>query len=178
MQARIIRTPLGLGIVATIALATAACTAVWALVDAALLRPPPFRDANRLAILYITHETRVGGTERQRWSFQRFQLLQRAVRPALFSDVAAYTRTSAVTITGDGDPEPVEGEVVSGEYFRTLAETPLLGRVFAPDPHDPSLARPEIVIGYALWQRRFAGDAGILGKRLVVNRVPVTVIGV
>jgi putative ABC transport system permease protein len=175
---QLLRTPLGVGIVMTVALATAACTAVGALVDAALFRRPPFHEAERLAILYITRQGRSPGLERQRWSFRRFQLLQSAAIPALFSDLAAFTRTSTLTITGEGDPEPVEGEVVTGEYFRTLAQQPLVGRAFVPDPHDASLARAEVVLGYDVWQRRFGGDVGVLGRPLVINTVPFTIIGV
>jgi predicted permease len=176
--ARVLRTPLGVTVIATIAIATAACTVVASLVDAALFRPPPFREANRLAVLYITHESRTGGVERRRWSYRRFLLLRDAARPRLFSDIASFTRTSTLTLTGDGEPEPVEAEVVSTDYFRTLAIRPLLGRTFAADEADASLAHAEVVIGHALWQRRFAADSAIIGRRVTINGIPFTVTGV
>ena len=178
--ARVLRTPVGVVVIATIAIATATCTIVASLVDAALFRPPPFRDANRLAVLYITRESRTGGVQRQRWSYRRFLLLRDAVRPGLFSDVASFTRASTLTLTGDGaaEPEPVEAEVVSTDYFRTLAIRPLLGRSFSVDEADISLGHAEAVLGHALWQRRFAGDSVIIGRRVRINGVPFTVTGV
>src|SRR5690242_9858179 len=93
--ARLLRTPLGLAVVATVALATAACTIVAALVDAALLRQPPFHDADRLTVIYVTRLSREGGLSRQRWSFRRFRLLRDAARPALFTELASFSRVSA-----------------------------------------------------------------------------------
>src|SRR5690349_10985515 len=97
--ARLLRTPIGAAVVGTVALATAACTVVAALVDAALFRPPPFHEADRLAVLYVTRQSAMGLT-RQRWSFRRFELLREAARPALFTDLASFTRASALTLTG------------------------------------------------------------------------------
>jgi putative ABC transport system permease protein len=176
--ARNLRTPLGVAVVATVALATAACTAIGVMVDAALLRPPSFRDAERLAVLYITRQSSTTGVERQRWSFRRFLLLRAAVRPTLFSEVATFTRASALTLTGDADPEPVEAEVVSGGYFRVLDVQPALGRRFSVDESDASLAHAEVILGHDLWRRRFGGDSSILGRRVTINRVGFTVVGV
>jgi len=176
--ARVLRTPLGVVVIATIAIATAACTVVAALVDAALFRPPPFRDANRLAVFYITRESPRRGVERQRWSFPRFLLLRDAVRPRLFSDIATFTRTSTLTLTGDGEPEPIEGEVVSTDYFRTLAIQPMLGGTFTVDESDASVAHAEVLLGADLWRRRFGADSAIVGRRVTINGVAFTVAGV
>ena len=176
--ARLLRTPLGIAVVATVALATAACTIVAALVDAALYRQPPFHEADRLAILYITKLSPEGGLTRQRWSFRRFQLLRDAARPALFAELATFTRTSALTLSDDGAAEPVEGEVVSGSYFPLLAVTPVLGRSFAAEESDDSRGRAEVVIGYDLWQRRFGGERAVLERRVSINGVSFAVVGV
>ena len=175
---RVLRTPLGIVVVTTIAIATAACTVVCALLDAALFRPPPFRDADRLAVLYITHESPSRGVQRQRWSYRRFLLLRDAVRPLLFSDLASFTRASTLTLTGDGEPEPVEAEVVSTVYFRTLAIRPLFGSTLSTGEADGSLARAEVVVGHDLWRRRFGGERGIVGRRVTINGLPFTVTGV
>lgn len=176
--ARLLRTPLGLAVVATIALATASCAIVAALVDAALLREPPFRDADRLAVLYVTKLSREGGLTRQRWSFPRFQLLRDATRPALFTELASFTRVSSLTLSDGGDAEPVEGEVVSASYFPLLSVTPVLGRSFAAAEPDASRGRAEVIIGYGLWQRRFGGEPTVLGRRVAINGVPFAVVGV
>lgn len=175
---RTLRTPLGIGVVITIALATAACTAIGALVDASLLRPPPFNEARQLAVLYTTRHSRSGGTTRQRWSFRRFLLLRDLVRPSLFGDVATFTRASTLTLTGDGEPEPVEAEVVSASYFRILGVTPLLGRSFIIEDSDKALANADVIVGYDLWRRRFGGDSGAVGRRVTINGVRFTLAGV
>jgi predicted permease len=176
--ARLLRTPLGIAVVATVALATASSSIVAALVDAALFREPPFHDANRLAVLYVTRLSPIGGLTRQRWSFHRFQLLRTAARPALFSELASFTRVSTLTLSDGGESEPVEGEVVSASYFPLLATTPVLGRSFAGDEPDDSPGRAEVVIGYDLWQRRFGGDRAVLERRVAINGVSFAVVGV
>ena len=163
---------------ATVALATASCTIVAALVDAALLRQPPFHEADRLAVLYVTRLSPTGGLTRQRWSFPRFQLLRDAARPALFTEVASFTRASTLTLSGGGDAEPVEGEVVSASYFPLLSLTPALGRTFALDERDDTRGRAEVVIGYDLWQRRFGAEHAVLGQRLAINGVGFAIVGV
>src|SRR5205814_5468979 len=105
-------------------------------------------------------------------------LLRRAVRPSLFNDVASFTRASSLTLTGDGEPEPVEAEVVSASYFPTLSIRPVLGRTFAADESDASLAHAEAVIGYDLWQRRFGGDRSVIGRRVTISGVRFGVTGV
>ena len=176
--AHTLRTPLGAAVVTTVALATAACTAVCAIVDAALFRPPPFREADRLAVVYMSRQSPTGGVERQRWSFRRFQLLRRAVQPWLFSEVASVTRASALTLTGDGEPEPIEAEVVSPSYFRTLGVQPVLGAGFSIDEKDAGVARAEVLLGDALWHRRFGADRGIIGRGVAINGAPFTIVGV
>ncbi|HKW46306.1 MAG TPA: ABC transporter permease [Gemmatimonadaceae bacterium] len=177
---RTLRSPLGAVVAVTIAVATAACSLVGALLDAALFRPPPFPDAARLAILYRTHQSAAGGLERERWSYRRFLLLRDAVQPSLFSDVASFSRSATLTLTGDGsgDPEPMDAEVVSTGYFHTLDVHPRIGVLFSAEESDKSLTRAEVVIGYGLWKRYFAGDSGIVGKRVVINGLPFSVTGV
>ncbi|PYP65374.1 MAG: hypothetical protein DMD26_11195 [Gemmatimonadetes bacterium] len=176
--AHTLRTPLGAAVVTTVALATAACTAVCAIVDAALFRPPPFGEADRLAVVYMSRQSPTGGVERQRWSFRRFQLLRRAVQPWLFSELASVTRASALTLTGDGEPEPIEAEVVSPSYFRTLGVQPALGAGFSIDEKDAGVARAEVLLGDALWHRRFGADRGIIGRGVAINGAPFTIVGV
>ena len=176
--ARLLRTPLGIAVVATVALATAACTVVAALVDAALYRQPPFREADRLAVLYVTRLSPTGGLTRLRWSFHQFQLLRAAARPALFTDLASFTRVSVQARIGAGDAEPVEGEVVSASYFFVVGVTPELGRAFATDEPDDSRSGAEVIVGYDLWQRRFGAQPSVLGRRVAINGTSFTVVGV
>ena len=175
---RLLRTSLGIPVVATIAISTAACTLVAALVDATLLRPPPFRDVDRLAILYMTEQSPRFGLERLRWSFPRFRLLATAVRPSLFSDVAIFTRASSLTIAGDGEPEPVEGEVVTPSYFHILSATPVLGETLSGASDDAGVGVADVVIGGDLWRRKFGGAGDVIGRRVTINGVRFSVVGV
>src|SRR5689334_20700803 len=99
--------------VASLTLGIAASTVVFALVDAALFRPPPFAEAHRLTLLTVTQWTPADGETRLRWSWPRFQLLARSVRS--FDGVASASN-AVVTLTGIDDPEPVPVEVVSSAY--------------------------------------------------------------
>src|SRR6185437_8430431 len=99
---------------------------------------------------------------RLRWSFRRFQLLRAATRPALFSELASFTRVSVQMLAGADDAEPVEGEVVSASYFPVLAVTSQLGRSFATDEPDDAPSGAEVVIGNDLWQRRFGAEPEVL----------------
>jgi len=165
-------------VVATVALATASSSIVAALVDAALFRPPPFHDADRLAVLYVTRLSPTSGLARQRWSFRRFQLLRAAAQPTLFSELASFTRVSTLTLSDGAEAEPIEGEVVSASYFPLLAVTPVLGRTFAADEPDDSPGRAEVVIGYDLWQRHFGGERAVLQRRVGINGLSFAVVGV
>ncbi|HKW11155.1 MAG TPA: ADOP family duplicated permease, partial [Gemmatimonadaceae bacterium] len=175
---RTLRTPLGAAVVTTVALATAACTVVCAMLDAALFRPPPFRDARRLAVVFTTHHSQDRGVERQRWSYRRFLLLRATATPALFSDVATFSRSATLTLTGDAEPEPVDAEVVSPAYFRILGVHPVLGAFFSFDEAEASLARAEVILGADLWRRRFGGDSGVVGQSVMINGVRFAVAGV
>ena len=172
---RALRSPLSITVVATLALAIGANTAVFGIVDAVLLRPPPFRDVERLSILYITRSAEGGRLQRERWSYPRYQLLRRLAAP-YFDDVASFSR-STLTIT-DGEPEPVEGEVVAPAYFRLLSMRPLLGRVLLEEEATLAGEQPVVVIGHSLWRRRFAGDSGVVGRSMRISGVPFTIVGV
>ena len=113
--ARLLRTPLGVAVVSTVALATAACTIVASLVDAGLFRQPPFHEADRLAVVYVTRESPTEGVTRLRWSFRRFQLLRAATRPTLFSELGSFTRVSVQMLAGADEYHTVPAIVDADE---------------------------------------------------------------
>jgi predicted permease len=77
-----------------------------------------------------------------------------------------------------GKPERIRGAIVSGNYFDVLGVKPLIGRTFLPDEDRTPNARPVVVMGYGLWQRRFGGDSGVVGQRIMLNAHEFTVIGI
>ena len=94
-----------------------------------------------------------------------------------FESVASFTG-ALLTMSGQGDPEHIEGEVVSSDYFRTLRVTPAAGRTFTSSEDTPSGAQPVTLIGARLWRRKFDGNPAVIGERLVVNDVPMTIVGI
>ena len=94
----------------------------------------------------------------------------------VFQELSCW-RALYFTITGSGEPERVWGSQVSGNFFRMLRITPILGRDFSPE--DEQLGHEQVVLlSYGLWQRHYGGDPGILGKTILLDEKPFTVIGV
>jgi predicted permease len=83
-----------------------------------------------------------------------------------------------INITTDGLAEPLNGEVVTGNYFRTLQVRPALGRLLTEEDIDAAAGNPVCVISYSMWQERFAGASDIIGRKLLLNAHPYTVVGV
>ena len=170
--------------VLTLAIGIGANTAIFSVVNSALLRPLPFPEPERLVrvslIAGARPNRRVDSDPDRVWSYPKWEILRREQRS--FSELAAYTSMS-YTLSGTGEPERLTGELASAEYFDMLGVTPIAGRVFteeeATDPAKASIA----AIGEALWQRRFNSDRNIIGQTIRLDGVgtpgqPVTVVGV
>ena len=104
-----------------------------------------------------------------------------------YVDLRANTRTLSgiiayhddyMAITGSGKPERIYGALTSSNYFEVLGVRPILGRTLFPTLPNESLGAPEVVLGYDLWQNRFAGDPSILGKTIELNRHVYSIVGV
>jgi putative ABC transport system permease protein len=160
--------------VLSIALGIAATTAVFSVVDAALFRPPPLSEANRLAILLATSQESGGPVSTQRWSWPRSRFVRQRARS--FERVASFS-ASVLALT-DGTPEPVTAEIVSSEYLPLLRVHLVEGRGFAQGEDEAAGGFPVVVLGYDLWRRRFGGDRSIVGRTVGVNGVLLRVIGI
>jgi predicted permease len=108
----------------------------------------------------------------ERMSYPSFLRLRGSGAP--FAALAA-TFDAPFALSGRGDPEQVEGQFVSASYFATLRTPFAVGRGFSAEEEE---VQPIAVISHTLWQRRFGGDPGIVGRTVAVNGVPVTVVGV
>jgi putative ABC transport system permease protein len=159
----------------TLALGIGATTTMFSVVYARLLRPPPYGEPERLVILFNTSLTARDGLVRLRWSMPNVQALRSTATS--FDSVASFT-SALVSTSGQGDPEYIEGEVVSSAYFPTLRVTPVVGRAFRAEEDVPAGAQPVTMIGWGLWQRKFAGDPSSVGGTIVVNDVPLTIVGI
>ena len=169
----LLRTP-GVTFVAllTLALGIGANTAIFSVVNGVLLRPLAFTDPDRLYLVQhalVTDRTQVAST-----SPGNFFDIQRASR--LIQPMAAFSG-SAVTLTGRGDPERLQGIVSSGSILEVAGVQPLIGRIFTSADNGAETPRV-VVISHRLWQRLFAGSTDAIGQSLTMGGMPVTVIGV
>ena len=147
-----------------------ASAVVLSLARVVVLQPLPYAAPDRLVLLWNAREP--GETT---WlSAQEVASYQRDA--ATLQDVAAYTTTASSLTDGD-EPERVVSASVTPDLFGTLGVAPTLGRVFAPADVAAGAAGP-IVIGHGLWQRRFGGDPGVVGREVQLDGRARTVIGV
>ena len=152
-------------------LGIAAAAAVLAFVDAALIRPLPYRDQSRLIGVYES----APAYPRSIVSYFDFKDWQRM--NSAFSSLDAYAMNGNFTLTTNRGLEQVSGTRVSSGFFRTLGVTPMLGRDFLPSEDSGSTAQT-VMISYPAWQKRFSGRPDVLGQVLNLNGSPTTIIGV
>jgi predicted permease len=160
--------------VLSLALGLGAATVLFSVVDAALLRPPPFPHSDRLALVTITHRTASEGQFPERWSWRRFELLRSSVRS--LEGVAAYSNAVLALAIGDG-AEAIPMEIASAGYMRIAGFSPELGRDFAR-ADEPAGSLPVAVLGHALWATRFNADPAAVGRVIRINGVTLTVVGI
>jgi putative ABC transport system permease protein len=161
----------------TLALGIGANVAIFALVNAIVLKPLPFADPDRLMMVHLLAPDReASGTYGQMvWSYPKYVVLRD--HQTIFESTAIFT-DNAWNITGSNAPERVLGESVEASYFQTLGASPYIGRVFTSDETRAPGSAPIVMLGYGFWQNRFGGDAGVLGRTLGLDGVPHTIVGV
>jgi predicted permease len=179
--------------IVTLALGIGANTAIFSLIDAVMLRSLPVRDPSRLVLLrWTAHETPSNGDLETStfgdcehgddknpsgcsFPYPFFELI-RSEREA-FSGATAFAGPAQLVLSGTGPARMVRGELISGEYFSTLGVKTIVGRTIGAN--DDSLsASPAVVLSYDFWQSAFGGDRAAVGRTILLNRVPFTIIGV
>jgi predicted permease len=155
--------------VLTIALGVGANTAIFSLVDAVLLRTLAVRNPGDLVFLGVSGSEGPAGAP----PYPCFELLRRNAQS--FTGLAAYA-ADQLRVEIDGRPEQVMGQVASGNYFDLLGVKPALGRLL--NSADDRLDAPAAVIGHRYWQRRFGGEASVIGKTIVFDNQSFTIVGV
>jgi predicted permease len=162
-----------LAAVLTLALGIGANTTIFSVVSAVLLRPPAqVREPERLVQLFTSDYSgpRYGAS-----SYADYLDFREGA--AGLSGLAAFAPSPLNFSTG-GAASRVWGEEVSDDYFTVLGVAPALGRAFVPDAQRTRRAEPVAVLSYALWQRAFGADSGVVGREVRVNGYPFTVIGI
>jgi predicted permease len=163
--------------VATLALGIGANSAIFSVVNAALLTPPPFRDLDRVAVVWVSAPEvarQSGIPDKLPVSWGDFYDWQRQARG--FARLAMM-EPDAMSLTGSGPPQLLEVIRVSGEFAAVLGTPALLGRTLEPADDVPGRPRA-VVLSYACWRRSFGGERGVIGRRVSLNREPVVVAGV
>ncbi|HET9713468.1 MAG TPA: ABC transporter permease, partial [Pyrinomonadaceae bacterium] len=161
-------------IIAVIALALGigANTAIFSVVNTVLLRPLPYKDPERLVMVW--EDATKAGFPRDVPTNANF--LDWRDQNHVFEGMAAISFDN-FNLTGAGEPERLDGRRVSASLFQILGVDPQIGRVFTAAEDQPGSERV-VVLSYGLWQRRFGGDPGIVGKALNLNGASYTVVGV
>lgn len=154
--------------VLTLGLAIGATTAIFSVIEPVLLRPLPYPNPDRLTFVW---ERNRDGT-RDNVGFATFRDLAQAKSVERAAAIGSWQPT----LSGN-DPEVLSGDRVSWTYFRTLGVQPMLGRDFIADEDVPG-HNQVVILSYGLWQRRFGGDASIIGKPISLDDNPVVVVGV
>lgn len=157
--------------VVALALGIGANSAIFTVVNALLLRPLPYRQPDRLAVLWQSNASQgwekvgVSGSNYMDWKEQS-RLLQ---------DICVFEPGSG-TLTGQGEPEQIAGLRISSNFFQTLGVKPHLGRLFTEADEKQWMSVG--VISYGAWQQRFGGDPTAIGRKMTVDGLSYTLIGV
>ena len=162
--------------VASLALGIGANTAIFTLVDQLILRLLPVHDPEQLVMIWTTGPHVGSNRGDRRASYPMYEDFQKRAEP--FSSVFCRFGTQ-ISASFGGQTEHIYGELVSGNFFQALGVKPAIGRVLSPELDDRVYkGHPVAVLSYGYWTTRFNGDPNILGKKILVNNYPLTIVGV
>jgi putative ABC transport system permease protein len=162
--------------VLTLALAIGANTAIFSIVNSLMLRALPVAAPEQLALVSTRNSVNDGFPAG--WNMAMWEQIR--LRASSLGRALAWTILShRLDLATEGETDPADGVFVSGNFFQELGVVPVVGRTFTIA--EDNLGRVEsrvAVISHGLWQRRFGGDVAAVGRSMLVNRVPVTIVGV
>ena len=154
--------------VLTLSLGIGANTAIFSIVNAVLLRPFPYQTREQLVTL---------GEFTPRGSVSYPNFVDWRAQSTLFESISAVRANESYNFTGAGEPERLQGRLVSAGFFSLLGTKPVLGRDFVAED-DRAGANPAVVLSYPFWSRRFGNDPGVIGKQIALNNLSYTVVGI
>ena len=160
----------------SLALGIGANTAIFTLIDQILLRKLPVAAPEELVMLYQEGSNMGSNMGSRMHSYPLYQELQARAEP--LADVLCR-RLIAASVSVDNQTERVEAEMVSGNYFSLLGVKPAIGRLFNSAEDDQVYqGHPVVVLSHGYWESRFARDPAVVGKKILVNDYPMTIVGV
>jgi len=161
----------GVTVIVTLALGIGSTTALFTVVNAVLLDPLPFPESRQLVQVWRSELPALTYGSASYLRYLDWRAHQRT-----FTDLGAWA-PRAMTVTGQGEPERVNGAVASASFFKVVGAAPALG-TWIPDADDSAAGRRVAVISHAYWQRRFGGAETVLGQSLTIDGQPFSIIGV
>jgi len=161
--------------VLSLAFGIGANTAIFTLVDQVLLRLLPVKDPQQLVLLWGRGPHYGSNNGRYKISYPMYEDFRD--HNQVFSGMLCKWTTS-MSVSSEGRTERVDGELVSGSFFQVLGVGAALGRVFSAEDDKTPGGAPYAVISYRYWLNRYAGKPDVIGKRVLVNGYPLTIIGV
>jgi putative ABC transport system permease protein len=162
--------------IATLGLGVGATLAVFTVVNGVLLRPLPYKEPSRIAMIWIANTNNEGRTFDLPLSSGFYNDIERASKQ--FAAMAAFRfRPYSMSTAGGTDSEPVAGARVSPALFDVLGVRPMMGRVFSKEESTPGSAAVAL-ISHELWQRRFGGEPSVVGRQVDLGGQSFTIVGV
>src|SRR3984893_862840 len=155
----------------TLALGIGACTAIFSVVNAVLLKPLDYSDPDRIVVI---RETQL--PDFPEFSVSPPNYLDWEKQTKSYEYLAAYSG-SRVNLTGDGEPQQLVGVKAPAHYFDVYGIKPVLGRTFLPEEDAPG-KNHVVVLSYPFWQRVFGGMHDVVGRAIQLNGEPYTVVGI
>ena len=168
----LVRSPaLALAAILTLAVGVGMATSVFTIVNAMLLRPLPYKDAGRLAMIWTASK----GHGRGPVSFDDFEDWRRGSKT--LQNAALYSSYYKPILSHDGRVQRIASLVVSHQYFAVMEAEPLLGRFFLPE-EDREGHDNVAVLSFDLWRNEFHSDPQVIGRPVLINSRPLTIVGV
>jgi predicted permease len=162
--------------VLSLMLGIGATTAIYSLVDQVLLRALPVRQPERLVL--VDWEGDWVGSGFGSWNLMPYPLCRDLDQQRQFFEGVFCRALTTVNLSTGGDSYPATAEIISGNYFRVLGVGPALGQVLTNDDDRTPNANPVAVLSYDFWQTQLGGASDVVGRKVLVNRHPLTIIGV
>lgn len=156
----------------TLALGIGLNTAIFSVVYAVLINPLPFKDSKRVVMIWKSNP----GFGQKHGEASLPEYLDWKQQNHTLEDIAAF-REGDLNLTGGGTPERIVGAVVTASFFDVLNTSPIVGRSFSAEDNQPG-ANNVVLLSFGLWNRRFARDSSITGKRILLDDKGYTIVGV
>jgi putative ABC transport system permease protein len=158
--------------VCTLAIGIGLSVSLYSVAHGTLIAPLPFRDEARVVMMY-EHAPQKGTI---RGNVAPANFLDWRARTSSFAHMGALRPFSATVLTGSGDAVRANGNRILGEAFQALGLDPVAGRIFTPDDEQPG--RDLVILSHRFWTRHFAADPALIGRSIMLDERPYTVVGV